>query len=133
MLNAGAKCEASSRRHQDNAEEKTMSAISNPVSARPQVVATAVTALIAGWFFLSAGAIVADAASPRAASGAQMATRPAGALASADAASTLAGASAADQVAVTPEGRLKLTVVAQRPQAANPTLRTAATRHAPSL
>jgi hypothetical protein len=133
MLNAGAKSEASSRRHQDNAEEKTMSAISNPVSARPQVVATAVTALVAGWFFLSAGAIVADAASPRAAPGAQMATRTAGTLASADAASTLAGAGEGDEGAVSPEGRLKLTVVAQRPHAENPTLRTAATRHAPNL
>lgn len=110
-----------------------MSAISNPVSARPQVVATAVTALIAGWFFLSAGAIVADATSSRAAPGTQIAARTADTLASADAASTVAGASAADQVAVTPEGRLKLTVVAQRPHAENATLRTAAARHAPSL
>lgn len=79
-----------------------MNAYRPATPTRSLSVANVVTAIIAGWFFLAAGTMVAEAATPRAAS------------------------ASAEQFTLTPEGRLKLTVVAKRPAVQTASARPAA-------
>jgi hypothetical protein len=102
MLNAGANPEASSRRQAQPIKENTMYAFRTAAPNRSLSVANVVTALVAGWFFLAAGTMVAEAATPRAES------------------------ASAGQFSLTPEGRLKLTVVAKRPAVQTASARPAA-------
>jgi hypothetical protein len=102
MLNAGSNPDASSRRQANETKENTMNAFRTAAPNRSLSVANVVTALVAGWFFLAAGTMVAEAATPRAA------------------------AASAEEFTLTPEGRLKLTVVAKRPSVQTASARPAA-------
>jgi hypothetical protein len=93
--------------------------------ARRLAVPAIVTAAVAAWFALATGTVFAEAVQPRVAPAApsQIELTPQGTMKL-----TVVAARPAAQVTMTPEGSMKLTVVAQRTQEA--VVRTAAVRGA---
>ena len=94
-------------------------------AARRLTVPTLVTAAVAAWFVLATGSAFAETSQPAALAAAptQITLTPQGTMKL-----TIVAARPAAQITMTPEGSMKLTVVAQRTQEAG--VRTAAAREA---
>jgi hypothetical protein len=93
--------------------------------ARRLAVPAIVTVIVAGWFALATGSAFAEATQPRVAPSAptELELTPQGTMKL-----TVVAVRPAAQITMTPEGSMKLTVVAQRTQAAR--VHTAAAREA---
>jgi hypothetical protein len=114
---------AGSKRRPPMTQEITMN--TTRFAARRLSVPAVVTAAVAVWFVLASGVALADGVQPGtvAAPPAQVTLTPQGAMKL-----TVVAVRPAAQVTMTPEGSLKITVIAQRPQEVS--VRTASARHA---